>query len=293
MIRKFLTKKKIASTVLAVTLAVTGGVTLPTAGLTADAATYQVTASTFPYNLATGNVTITDDAVDPNVHYKNYTDTGLRVTCYDYGVLTKVDSRTGAATFDSFRLQDFQMMPAKSVATVNYPVDYTYGRTEYSSYINEVFALVPQNVLTMLARNNVNIHVVSPANKSLFSGFYYDNVTGYYTESTQTKVTKRGKKVIKTETTTTRDLYVEDSAWTALAHEIGHAIDSELGMFSETENFEAIYLMFGKSFGSYGASDQSEFFAELYMQYLVNGTMLAKYYPALYQYMDAVTAMVQ
>ncbi len=68
----------------------------------------------FPYNLAQGSFTITNDPNDANVHYKLYS-TGLQVTCYDYGVLTSINTSTGQAVLDSFTLQDFQMMPAQKV----------------------------------------------------------------------------------------------------------------------------------------------------------------------------------
>ena len=77
-----------------------------------------------------------------------------------------------------------------------------------------------------------------------------------------------------------------------IAHEVGHAIDDDLGDLSSTEGFKTVYQTYGGLFGSYAATSQKEFFAELYLQYLCNASQLNKYYPQLYQYMEAVTAMV-
>ena len=257
--------------------------------LSCSAVQAQAATGDFPYHLAQGHYTLTDDPGDSNVHYKTY-DTGLQVTCFDYGVITY--AAAGTATFDSFTLQDFQMMPAKTLPAVNYPVDYSLCRAQYIAYANEVMALLPANVLQMLSERGVSIHVISEDRKSSVEGFSSDNVAGFYNTVTTTRTTKKGNKVVKKTASTARTIYVLDNAWTAIAHEVGHAIDDDLGNLSSTDGFKAIYQAYGDKFGSYAASSSKEFFAELYLQYLCNGTQLNQYYPQMYQYMTAVTAMV-
>ena len=244
----------------------------------------------FPYNLAQGSFTITNDPDDANVHYKLYS-TGLQVTCYDYGVLTSINASTGQAVFDSFTLQDFQMMPAQQVQMVSYPVDYSLCRTQYIPYANEVMAKIPVNVLQMLSARGVSIHVLSEDQKATVKGFDYGNVAGFYNTVTTTRTTRKGSQTTRS-VETVRTIYVLDDAWTAIAHEVGHAIDDDLGDLSSTEGFKTVYQTYGGLFGSYAATSQKEFFAELYLQYLCNASQLNKYYPQLYQYMEAVTAMV-
>jgi hypothetical protein len=257
--------------------------------LSCNAVQVQAATGDFPYHLAQGHYTLTDDPADPNVHYKNY-DTGLQVTCFDYGVITYVNA--GSATFDSFTLQDFQMMPAKELPMVSYPVDYSLCRAEYIAYANEVMALLPANVLQMLSERGVSIHVISESQKASVEGFTSDSVAGFYNTVTTTRTTKKGNRVTRKVENTVRTIYVLDDAWTAIAHETGHAIDDDLGNLSSTDGFKAVYQAYGDKFGSYAQSSPKEFFAELYLQYLCNGTRLNQYYPQLYQYMAAVTAMV-
>ena len=252
--------------------------------------TQAASSGSFPYNLAQGSFTITNDPSDANVHYKLYK-TGLQVTCYDYGVLTNVNSSTGQAAFDSFTLQSFQMVPAQEIPMVSYPVDYTLCRTQYIPYINEVMAKLPANVLQMLSERGVSIHVVSEDQKMIVSGFDSGNVAGFYNTVTTTRTTQRGSQITR-KVTTDRTIYVLDDAWTAIAHEVGHAVDDDLGNFSSTEGFKEVYQTYGGFFGNYAATSQKEFFAELYLQYLCNAAQLNKYYPQLYQYMGAITAMV-
>ncbi len=258
--------------------------------LSGSITSYAASAGSFPYNLAQGNYTITNDPNDVNVHYKLY-NTGLQVTCYDYGVLTNVKASTGQVTFDSFTLQDFQLMPAQETTLVSYPVDYSLCRTQYIPYANEVMAKLPANVLQMLSKRGVSIHVVSEDQKAAVNGFDSGNVAGFYNTVTTTRTTTKGSQT-KRSVSTVRTIYVLDDAWTAIAHETGHAIDDDLGNLSATDGFTAIYQTFGGLFGSYAATSQKEFFAELYLQYLCNAEQLNKYYPQLYQYMEAVTAMV-
>lgn len=263
---------------------------MATVSLSESVTTYAASKGSFPYNLAQGSYTLTNDPKDPNVHYKLY-NTGLQVTCYDYGVMTSVNASTGQAEFDSFTLQDYQMMPAQETVMVSYPVDYSLCRTQYIPYANEVMAKLPANVLQMLTERGVSIHIVSEDQKSAVKGFDSGNVAGFYNTVTTTKTTTIGSQTSKS-VTTVRTIYVLDDAWTAIAHETGHAIDDALGNISSTDGFKTVYQTYGGLFGSYAATGQKEFFAELYLQYLCNASQLNKYYPQLYQYMEAVTAMV-
>ena len=86
----------------------------------------------------------------------------------------------------------------------------------------------------------------------------------------------------------------EEYVDTSLLHEIGHAVNSEFGLLSETEEFKNIYESEKDNFDCYvGDGDEehctkneSEYFAEAFHQYLLASDLLKEDCPATYEYID-------
>lgn len=86
----------------------------------------------------------------------------------------------------------------------------------------------------------------------------------------------------------------EEYVDTSLLHEIGHAVNSEFGLLSETEEFKNIYESEKNNFDCYvGDGDEehctkneSEYFAEAFHQYLLASDLLKEDCPATYEYID-------
>ena len=87
----------------------------------------------------------------------------------------------------------------------------------------------------------------------------------------------------------------EEYVDTSLLHEIGHAINSEYGFLSDTEEFKNIYESEKYNFDCYvGDGDEehcikntSEYFAEAFHQYLLAADLLKEDCPATYNYIDS------
>lgn len=83
----------------------------------------------------------------------------------------------------------------------------------------------------------------------------------------------------------TKEIFIEAGETSyCVIHELGHYMDYKRSMVSETEEFRTLYLKEKNKLSMYGLTDQTEFFAEVFMYALLQPETTAELCPNSYEY---------
>lgn len=148
-----------------------------------------------------------------------------------------------------------------------------YNPSTLETYLNKV----PSNILSFLYQKGWTIQ---ETDRDLGDYQYWDNGVLYDFHI-------RGVAYFNT-----REIFVRpDGIETSTLHEVGHAIDYEMNWISSGEEFRSIYISEKAQFfiqDSHDLKDESEYFAEAFQQYFLNGNTMKATTPRTYSFIENI-----